>query len=276
MPRLNDYDVTDYIAGLIYGPAGSGKTTLFGTLGSRNLIIDTGHGMLTLKSKDFRALHPGVNPIIERIWEGILPDISKPDDYAHNRICDILDEYLDPKHPMFNEFDAVCIDDATGLKQNAANFALEINSGLGKSNSLQTSKKWGQKVQAIQDYGQEIDIIDKFLTDYILLCKDRGKHFFIAAHERLTYKKEKPSDPPLLVKTRPGFTGQTFPDNVQGHFDFVWHTESQGGGDRKFYYAVTSGDSALDAKTRGGTGVFPVRWQNPNLLEAIKRFKEQR
>ncbi len=269
MPRLSEIEVGESVVMLVYGPSGSGKTHFAGTAGSRTLIANTGVGIVTLKSPGFKARHPGVDPIVETVYEGILPDKAA----GHDQLCDLLDRYLDPKNPEFNEYDTVVIDDATALRRMAMNKALEINADLDKSKSLTASRKHGSLVVAVQDYGEEMAIVDQFITDYIMLCKKHNKHFILLAHERNEYGKAAGiGQPKPLIKTRPGFTGQTFPDSVTGHFDHVWYLETQGGGDRVFYYARTAGDSALTAKTRWD-GVFPVRIQNPNFLNVVKTIR---
>lgn len=255
---------------LVYGPSGSGKTHFIGTAGSRTLIINTGLGIATLQSKGFKQRYPGVNPIVETVVESYLPDKAT----GHNEVCDILDRYLDPKNPLFNEFDTVAIDDATALRRMAMSLALEVNEDLQKSQSLKSSRKHGQLTVAVQDYGEEMNIVDKFLVDYISICREQNKHFILTAHERVTFGKPPTIGAPApVLKIRPGFTGSTFPDSVTGQFDLVWYLETQGAGDRVLYKARTAGDSALVAKTREDM-TFPVLVSNPNFLEVVKKIRE--
>jgi hypothetical protein len=278
MPRLSELVRGTSLVGLVYGGAGSGKTEFCGTAGSRSLFINIGKGIETLHSPGFKSRNPDSDPIIETIFEEYLPEKAE----GHNKLTDLLDLYLDPKHPMFNEFDTVIIDDATALKRMARNLALEINRDLNKSQSLEQSKKHRQVVTAVQDFGEEMNIVNKFIVDYSGICKSYNKHFIVTAHERLTFKQPVNSQGKaifgasrVLDNTRPGFTGETFPDDIQGEFDFVWHMETQGGADRIFHFARTKGDSQLAAKTRWD-GLFPIRWQNPNFLKAVDAVRNNK
>lgn len=268
MPRLSEMPKGDAMAFLIYGGAGKGKTEFCGSCGSRTLLINTGLGILTLQSPEFKKRWKS-DPIVETIIEETLPDKAT----GHHQVCDILDNYLNPEHPQFNDFDVVCVDDATALRRMAMSLALEINGDLEKSKSTAAIKKYQQKIVAVQDYGQEMDIVDTFLIDYISLCKKLGKHFILTAHERYEFGKPPGiGQPAPLIKTKPGFTGRTFPDSVQGHFDFTWHMETMGGGTAMKFYARTVGDSSMDAKSRIG-GVFPVMWENPNWPATLQKIK---
>lgn len=269
MPRLNDLPLGESVSLLLYGSAGSGKTHLIGTAGSRTLIINTGLGITTLQSKGFRKHHPNINPIIETVQEQVLPDHAE----AFDKCCDILDAYLNIKHPMYNEYDTVAIDDTTALKRFAMAKGLEVNAKEGKSTSLAKSKASGVIQKAVQDYGLEMDFIDQFIIHYVSECKRLNKHFILTAHERVEYNKpSKIGEQPTVNKIRPGFTGQTFPDSVTGHFDMVWRMEPVGAGERILYQARTAGDSSLVAKTRWA-GSFKVIETNPNFLEIIQRIK---
>lgn len=269
MPRLSQLEKGESIVQLVYGAAGVGKTHYAGTAGSRTVIFNTGVGISTLQSPGFQKRYPGTDPIIETVYEGILPDKAS----GHDELCDKLDFYLNPNNPEFNEYDTIVVDDATSLKRMAMSKGLEINHDFGKSKSLEASRKHGSLTVAVQDYGEEMAIVDQFITDYIMLCKKHNKHFILLAHERVEYGKAPGiGQPPPVIKVRPGFTGRTFPDSVTGHFDHVWYFETQGGGDRIFYSARTAGDSALVAKTRWD-GVFPVMLKNPNFLDVVKTIR---
>lgn len=269
MPRLDELPKGESVALLVYGPAGSGKTELIGTAGSRTLIINTGLGIVTLQSKGFKQRHPGVNPIIETITEEVLPDKAE----AFDKCCDILDNYLTPTHPEFNNIDTIAIDDATALRRFALAKGLEINQKEGKSNSLSKSKLSKVVETAVQDYKIEMDVIDQFIIHYVSECKRLGKHFVLTAHERVEYNKpSKIGDVATVNKIRPGFTGRTFPDSVTGHFDLVWYLETQGAGNLIKYKARTAGDGSLVAKTRWD-GSFSVLEDKVDFLNIIERIK---
>lgn len=270
MPRLSEMETTASISMLLYGASKAGKTWFIGTAGSRTLIINTGLGLMTLKSPGFTKKYPGVDPIVETIIEDAIPDNAK----GFDELCDVLDKYLNPGSPFFNEFDTVVIDDATQLRRLAMNKSLEINGKEEKSQSLVKSKKYGMQIKAVQDYGGEMDLIDQILLDHIGICRKHGKHFIVTAHERIQYNKPSGIGAiPTVAKIRPGFTGSTFPDAVTGHFDLVWYLEKMGSGERTMYKCRTSGNSSLIAGGRCA-GVFEEFIDTPSFPEVLRRIKE--
>lgn len=266
MQKLSEMPKGEAVTLLVYGSTGTGKTELVGTAGSRTVIINIGLGTVTLQSKGFKIRNPNIDPFIETIQEEILPDKAT----AFDQTCELLDSILDPKNPIFNEYDTIAIDDATALRRFAMSKGLEINGREGKSNSLIKSKASGVIQKAIQDYGIEMDFIEQFIIHYVSECKRLNKHLILTAHERVEYNKPTTiGGVSTINKIRPGFTGQTFPDNVTGHFDLIWHLETMGAGDRVIHQARTVGDSSLTAKTRWD-GMFPVMLSNPNFLKIVE------
>jgi hypothetical protein len=269
MTRLDELPKGESVTLLVYGPAGSGKTNLVGTAGSRTLIINTGLGLVTLQSPGFRKRYPNVNPIIETI----IDEINPKNPAGYDKVCDLLDSYLNPSHPEFNNIDTIALDDATTLRRFALDKGIKDNSD-SKLSETYAKRQAGKAVTTVQDYGAEMSLVDQFLIYYISLCKQYNKHFILTAHERIQYNKASAiGAPPTVNSIRPGFTGQTFPDAVTGHFDLVWYLETLGAGERIAYKARTAGDSALVAKTRWD-GLFPVLIPNPNFLEVVKKIRE--
>lgn len=267
MPRLSDMPVGSSVIQLVYGPSGSGKTEYCGTAGSRAGIVNCGLGIVTLQSKGFKSRHPNVNPIVETVIEEAIPDKAE----GFDKVCDLADKFLDDP-----EIDTLIIDDVTALRRFALNKGLEINQSTGKSQSLGTSRAKEAIIIAVQDYGIEMSLVEQFVITYAGLCREKNKHFLLIAHERVTYNKPAQIGGVATVNSiRPGFTGQTFPDSVTGHFDLVWHMECQGSGDRILYKARTAGDSALVAKTRW-SGLFPVLVDNPNFLKVVQTIRENK
>lgn len=265
--RLSDIPPGSSITILAYGAAGTGKTEFCGTAGSRAGIINCGLGIVTLQSPGFKKRHPNVNPRVETIVEEAIPDNAE----AFDKVCDVADAFLD-----CDDVDTLIIDDVTALRRFALNKGLEINQITGKSQSLVTSKKNSARIVAVQDYGIEMDLIEQFIVEYTGICKAKNKNLIITAHERLTYNKPAQiGAPATLNSTRPGFTGQTFPDQVTQHFDFIWHFFTQGAGERILYKARTAGDSGLVAKTRW-SGLFPVIVDNPNFLDIVNKVRESK
>lgn len=261
---------------LNYGGAGSGRTRFAGTAGDRALFIDNGNGFSTLQSPAFQA-SVGANPIIATLNEKLGKRGVFESAEVHDAICDTLDFALEK---FSDRFDVVIIDDATQLRRGAMNKALEINEATNKS---QTNKniveRYDVVAPAVQDYGMEMAIVEQFVANYIGICKKAGKHFIMNAHERLTYRKgDKIGDPPVLVRTAPGFTGATFPDQIPSYFDNVWYFQALGSGNSRIYRITTQGHESLMAKTRMA-GVFGVTEESSgkdkiDFKEVIRRIKE--
>jgi hypothetical protein len=154
------------------------------------------------------------------------------------------------------------------------NKSLEINQKLGRSQSLtKTTKQFDVTIPAVQDYGMEMNLIEQFIIAYTNIAKENGKHLIMTAHQRLTYAKgDKIGDAPVLKKVAPGFTGQTFPDQVSAFFDNVWYAEVVAGGRTgSVFRCRTVGDDVITAKSRNG-GVFATVETNPNFLKLVDKL----
>jgi hypothetical protein len=100
----------------------------------------------------------------------------------------------------------------------------------------------------------------------------------MVAHERHIYEKaSRIGGTDTLIKILPGFTGKTFPDAVQLHFDFVWNHEVVNG--NKFR-AKTVGNEKIIAKTSWETSisakdpsVFTEVVDNPNFQDILKKIR---
>lgn len=273
--RLNEIDATDSIHCLIYGPAGSGKTVICGTAGDRTLYCNVESRLATLQSKWFREKHK-FNPFVITVTEPPLPDGgAKAFEELTNKMSEILN-----KHSA--DIDIIIIDGVTALRNFMMNRALEISQSVSGSKTLaklQTINK-GKTIDFIamemNDYKAEMTLMSNFIWYMKDYCVPNKKHFFMTAHERKEYTSgAKVGDNPILESVRPGFTGRTFPDDIPGLFDLVWHTETLGSGDQTKYYARTASDAVLQAKTCYG-GIFKTKEENVNILEVIKRIKENR
>jgi hypothetical protein len=261
--RLSAMPFAESLTLLIYGGSGTGKTYFCGTAGSRTLIINIGAGLATLQAPNFTDKYK-VNPLVATIPVGM---------DSHDGICDTLDYYIQSKS---DEFDTIVIDDASSLNKSAMYKAIQVNEDLNKSQALANFKRLGQLAPGIQDYGEEINVVGDFLRQYTEIAKASNKHLIITAHERLTYRKaQKPNDPPTLVKIRPAFTGQTFPDNVPGFFDEVWRFTVVGRGASLRHRITTQPSEIIVAKSSHG-GVFKEEEQDldfPHVVQRIKSFK---
>lgn len=260
--KFSEVSSEEYPCGIIYGPSRSGKTFLCGSAGNRaGWIIVGAPGIATLKSPLFKSLYPNFNPDIEFVTEELIPD--KPTGY--NQVCDYVEKYL--SNPSI---DIIIIDDLTQFKRISTTEALYANQTLGVSRSLAESKKIKSLAIAVQDYKQEMSFTNQFFARYISESKSCKKSLILTAHERKFFRKaEKLGGEDTVLRTTPGFTGKTNPDEVSGLFDFIWYLERV----NNKYFAKTEGSSSLQAGTRYA-GIFPERWESPNLLKALEAIKK--
>lgn len=277
--RASELPKAESITLLAYGGSGAGKTFFCGTAGSRTLIVDCGAGHTTLQSPRFKKLHPDCDPIIVDIAKYVKPSGLSNMTEGFDLICDVIEQALD--HQGEN-FDTLAIDDMTAVRRYAMAKAVTLNKEMGgKSQTAVHAEKHGVILPTVADFGSEMAIIEQFLSHYITLAKSYKKHLIVTAHERLTYSKpSKIGDPPSLTNTRPGFTGQTFPDDVTGLFDEVWKFEVIGTGSGEMYRANFVGGEQLTAKSRNA-GIFDSLVdrsntsviQNPDFSKLIKLIK---
>lgn len=266
--QLSEMSVKAPIALLVYGGSGVGKTTFLGSAGSRNLIIDCGLGPIeVLKSKLFRERYPNVDPIIVQVREKFVDGI--PQGEAFDLVTDSID-YALANFP--DKFDTVSVD--TGLRGFAMTRGVHLSGELNKSQTLakMKSKQSGIIVPAIQDYGMEMGMVDWFCRTYVDVVKQAGKNFVMSAHVRETYAKKGMSDAqaePTLIAIRPGFTGQTFPDDVTAIFDEVWLFERVSG---SAYRCKPYGDDIITAKTTRGAGILASVEKDPDFTKMLARM----
>ena len=272
MPRLDTMKPEDEVVSLLlYGNTKTGKTVFIGSAGSRTVIISPSFGLATLHSPLFKHLYPGFNPIIEIVDEEPLPDKA----LGFDKVKELVEQYLE--NP---DVDTIIVEDITNLRAMAMNKGLEMNgkllSGAGSPRTSTLKKMRDMKSPAIiakevGDYTAEMGFIESLVKNAVTFAKQAKKNFIMTAHERCTYKPpEKMGGIRVLEKIAPGFTGQTFPDEVVGFFDLIWHTEVLGSGDRTFYQIRTAGSSSLIAGTRAGAGLFPTVFEKqPSFLEVV-------
>lgn len=277
--QLEDLEVYDTTIALIYGGSGTGKSFFAGTAGSRTLFINIGDGIKTLKSPLFRE-KIGADPIVVNITEKMSARGMVDTATAFDMVGDSIDYAL---NHMSDRFDTIVIDDATALRKFAMNKGLEINQKLGKSESLNKGKNFDIVIKAVQDYGIEMDLIEQFIAAYAIIARNANKNLIMTAHQRVTLEKQRDSrgNPmigatPVLSKVSPGFTGQTFPDNVPQYFDWVFHSETVAGGSQGIIFRMrTQPDDVYTAKCRDG-GVFSTVEPNPNFLAMLQKVKDKR
>lgn len=292
--RLSDIIPGVPIAVLAYGGSGTGKTFFLGTAGSRSLYIDCGIGPLeTLKNVTFRKKYPDHNPIVVRVREQFDSDMI-PIGTAFDTICDIIDYMLATKA---DEFDNVLVDNATAIRRFSMAKGIILADQSGKSQTFKgvmsdqlivTIGKETYKTKrppaifpAVQDYGTEMALVEWLCATYIDVFKRAGKNFVLSAHERREYKKVKNAkgqpvigEPPILTKIRPGFTGQTFPDDIPALFDEVWWFEAVSTGEGTVHRFKAYGDDELVAKTTYGDGILKSVETDPNFQKILARIRE--
>lgn len=275
--RLNELNSdNNTVSLLLYGNTKAGKTFFIGSAGDRAVIISPAQGIATLQSALFKHLIKA-NPVIEIVDEEPLPDSAS----GYDKVQRLLEQYLDDK-----DIDTIIVDDATNFRRMAMNKGLELNnkllsgSGAPRSNTLKKMKSMSSNAvigKEIADWTAEMALVESFINNATMFCKQAGKNFILTAHERLTFKSvSKIGDIPEISKIAPGFSGRTFPDDVSGFFDLIWHAEVAGSGDRTFYQIRTQGSSSVVAGTRWG-GLFPVMFEKqPTFLEVIECVRTQK
>lgn len=266
---LSELSNDDPLLLLLYGGSGTGKTYFAGTFGDRTLIINLTHGLRTLSSPKFTNIYGKVNPIVATIVES--NDLSKQAPTVIDQVNDTIDQLLSTRS---EDFDTIVIDDCANLRVAALNLALQVNHDLNKSGSLVSSRRYGFPTPAVQDYGQEMNIINWFFQTLIETCKAHKKNLVVLAHERIEHGKATSvgAQAPIL-QIRPMFTGVN--TDVGAFFDNVWYMNAEGSGEQMKVTARTTQTEIIEAKTRDG-GLFPERYFNPNWPEiknALEYFR---
>jgi len=255
--NLNDYKHKNAVPCLFYGPAGSGKTELGATAGSRGLIISTGNGMATLKSPGFRSRHPDDFPDIVDISERVSNRGFVQATQVYDLVCDVIDEQLEKNK---DKYDTIILDDLTSLRRSALIKGMEINQASGRSTSYALSKTLKIPIKAVQDFGIEMDLIQQFISGYVEICGNKGINLVILAHERVTYKKaDKLGEISQIQRIRPAVTGEKFPDELPQFFDVIGYCYTLHAGDKPVHKVRFNLDNVILAKNRwGGVKINPT------------------
>lgn len=271
--RVKELPAANSITWMEYGGAKSGKTMFMASAGPRTLFLNNGSGIETIKSPLAQKKYPGCEDMLtveisEELDANGLPEHATAFDKYSHVINFALMNY-------FTDFDTICLDDSTSARRHAMYKGLEINLETGKSKTLADVKKFDVMQAAVQDYGIEMNIILQFFVKLIETCKKYDKHLIVGAHERYTLKKgDKIGELPSVVQVRPGFTGQTMPDDIGGLWDILTHTEKVGGGSNIIYRHRFNGDEITQAGVRYG-GVFETVESDVNFLKCVERIKAQ-
>lgn len=248
---------------MVYGKPKTGKTYFAGTAGPRTLYLNTGDGIETLLSPAFINRYPEAkNMIIVDIREdgGELA--------AYDKISRVVGYALDK---LRDRFDNIVLDDATSWIWMTMGLAMDNNTQERTQGKARALRKDQFVKTELSDYNIEMQMTTDWLRRWISVFKREGINFLLLAHERNIYGKptRQGGEQPHL-RTLPGFTGQSRPDEVPAFFDDVFHSEVVGGG--QTYRLDTRGSDKILAGTRHG-GIFHAVEADPNFLKMLERIR---
>ena len=276
--RVSDLELNDCLSAIIYSLKGAGKTWFAGTAGDRTVFFTIGSsitGLKTLRSPLFREKVES-NPFVEEIHEKLNKKRVPEKATAFDNLCRRIDWWTENR---LDDFDTVVIDDCTNTKRSALYKGFEINAAASLSKGWEKLQEHGIPMPGVQDFGQEMNLMQWLMETYIEILLGLGKNFLVLAHERYTFSKPKDSqnrvivgDKDIVDKIRPAFTGRTMPDDITVNFDEVWHMTKIGTGNAAVHKLDCYGDNQILASTRHG-GIFKPTELNPNFKEMMSRIK---
>ena len=277
--RVSDLTDSPTLSGMIYGQKGCGKTAFAATAGDRTVFVFVGagiSGMKTLQSPWFRDKF-GTNPFVEEIHEDLDEKRFPKKATLFNQITRKFDWWLENR---IDDWDTMVLDDIANTRKAAMFKGFEINKSAGLSQAWANTEKYTIPMPGIQDYGQEMKVMQWLLETYIEIFESAGKNFLVLAHERYTFSKPKSAkgdvivgDKDIIDRIRPGFVGKTMPDDITANFDEVWHLTKIGMGDSGIVKLDCYGDAQILASTRHA-GVFKPFEPNPNFKEMMERIRK--
>jgi hypothetical protein len=272
--RLEDRKPGESWALLLYGPIGSGKTYFCGTGGDRTLYINIGEGITTLESPAFQHRYGQFSK--KMITIDITRDPNANANEVFYAVLQTIEYFVNKASDLF---DLVVVDDATFLRRAALDLGQELNAGqsdTARSKQRKEALKDGKFIiPEPGDFNREMNLIEWFLAETIPQLKAEKKHFIMTAHERNIYKAATKNEgggfgEQTLVRTLPGFTGKTFPDQVPAYFDDVFRSECVSG---NAYRILTAGDDMTRGKARHG-GIFPFVVVDPNFRVMLNMIRK--
>jgi len=255
---------------LLYGASGAGKTWFAGTA-DRSLYLNTGGGIDTLRSPLFKLKYPDIKRKLVNIYETFDQGSIKKA-IGFDKVTDVLDMFLEDAD-LRDFVKTIIIDDATALRSFAKLRAVEIFDdirGLAGTSRRQLNRFIQQEPD---DIFREMQMIDWFCQQYIPIFRAEGINFLLTTHERQTFGKapKKMDDRPLRA-IRPGFSGQTFPDEVPKHFDEVWYIQAKYSEKHGTYSQIKTGGGGLELTKTRRAGVFA----NYEMNKSYEQLYQQR
>lgn len=267
------------LSAIIYGKKGCGKTSLAASGGDRTVFIFVGAGISgskTLRSDWFKKKF-GTNPFTVELHEELDSKRMPKKATLFNQITYAIDWWLENR---IDDWDTVVIDDMANTRKAAMFKGFEINQAAGLSTAWSKTQNYIIPMPGIQDYGQEMKIMQWLVETYIEILEAAGKSFLVLAHERYTYSKSKDmkgnvivGDTDIISSIRPGFVGKTLPDDITANFDEVWHLTKIGMGEEGRVKLDCYGDSQILATTRH-SGIFKATELDPNFKEMMDRVRK--
>jgi len=254
--KVSDIPVGTNLSAILYGKKGCGKTTFAASAGDRTVFMYTGAGISgakTLMSPWFKEKF-GTNPFIVELHEELDSNRMPKKATLLDQLTKGIDWWLENR---IDDWDTMVIDDAANTRKAAMFKGFEINQAAKLSDAWTRSNLYTIPMPGIQDYGQEMKIMQWLVETYIEILEAAGKNFLILAHERYTFSKSKDSkgnvivgDSDIISSIRPGFVGKTLPDDITANFDEVWHLTKIGMGDSGIVKLDCYGDDQILASTR--------------------------
>lgn len=258
---------------LLYGPPGSGKTHLAGTMKSPVYFLVAGppNEIKTLIGPAFRDKHPEQEIYFDHATETLHKRGQFKAADAFDKMCDLLDAALLKDESGEMPFNSVVIDSVTGLLKFQMNKAMEINWGIVESkdkSALGKLRKHNIVIAGDNDYMSAMSLMSQFMAWVMSI----PKHICVTAHvyaEKSFNRKSRQSE---IHSYKPSFVGK-HRDDMPAEFDNVWRTLVVGGGGNVRYEVKTVGDETYYGKTRVG-GVLPITMSNADLTDCISKLSK--
>lgn len=269
--ELDEIPTGSSIRMLGFGGPGTGKTEFVLTMGEGTCLINIGRGEETLQNNGAKSRNKNI-----KISVVDLDKMLDKKDGTPPEPLEVINAISDTVYhaTRVRGFKKIAIDDMTEFRSHALYQALKINKDLKKSSSWDfTEKNDGLMLPVVQDFGTEMSIVEDFLRHLCNDAYDKEYHLYVTAHTRAIYRKAldgagKPiiGEPKVLVRELPGFTGETFPDNIPRLFSIVGMFNQNGidkNGDQRIRLYL-QGDSTRRVKHRY-SGILPEYLDNPRF-----------